>query len=59
MPVGLFREDGEGEAEDGVEAGFTGEDHDGGSGGLEDGVGEPAVEGEDGDFDGKGEEEGQ
>ena len=57
--VGLLGEDAEGEAEDGVEAELADEDHDGGGGGLDDGVGHPAVEREDGDLDGEGEEEGE
>ncbi len=52
-------EDAEGEAKDGVEAELSGEHHDGGGGSLGDGVREPAVQREDGNFDGKGEEEGE
>ena len=57
--AGLLGEDAEGEAQDGVEAEFAGEDHDGGGGGFGDGVGEPAVQREDGDLDGEGHEEGE
>ena len=57
--VRLGGEDGEGEAQDGVEAGFAGEDHDGSGGGFDDGVDQPAVQGEDGDLDREGEEEGE
>ena len=55
----LVGEDAEGEAEDGVEAELADEDHDGGGGGFGDGVDHPAVQGEDGDLDGEGEEEGK
>ncbi len=57
--VGLVGEDAEGEAQDGVEAELAGEDHDGGGGGLADGVREPAVQREDGNLDGEGDQEGQ
>ena len=57
--VGLVGEDAEGEAQDGVEAELAGEHHDGGGGGFADGVGEPAVQREDGDLDREGDEEGE
>ena len=57
--AGLVGEDAEGEAQDGVEAELAGEDHDGGGGRFADGVGEPAVEREDRDFDREGDEEGE
>ena len=57
--AGLVGEDAEGEAQDGVEAELAGEDHDGGGGGFGDGVGEPAVQREDRDLDGEGDEEGE
>ena len=57
--VRLVGEDAEGEAQDGVEAEFSGEDHDCGGRGFGDGVGEPAVKREDRDLDGEGDEEGE
>ena len=57
--AGLLRKDAEGETKDGVEAELAGEHHDGGGGGLGDGVDQPAVEREDRNLDGKGDQEGE
>ncbi len=59
MCAGFSGEDAEAEAQDGVQAELAGKHHDGGRGSFLDGVGKPAVQGEDGHFDSKGDEEGQ
>ena len=57
--AGLNREEADVEAQHGVEAELAGNDHGERDGSFVEGVGEPAVEREDGNLDGEGEEEGE
>ena len=57
--AGLRREEADVEAQHGVEAELAGDDHGKRDGRFAEGVGEPAVERKDGNFDGEGEEEGE